>query len=126
MPEMRTIKRPRKAVRGGKSSMSEADEFAMALAKARRAGIARRPKRSSAKTRVVLEREVTRAKKPRRVARRRAGAALIAIEREGRKAASPRPLARAARIASAKKRKATRKASSARKPMRRARARSMR
>jgi hypothetical protein len=107
--------------------MSEADEFAMALAKARRSGIAlRSPKRASAKTRLVLEREVTRAKKPRRVSRRRARAAIIALE--GRKAASPRPLARAARTASAK-RKATRKtsgarkASSARKPMRRSRSR---
>jgi hypothetical protein len=131
MPEIRTMKRSRVALRGSKSPMSEADEFAMAIAKARRSGVGlHAPKRSRAKTRLVLEREVARAKKPRRTARRRARAAatVIALERKGRKAAAPRSLARAARTSTAK-RKPSRKAparSSARKPVRRSRSRTMR
>ena len=105
MPEIRTLKRARRALREGKAPMTVAGEFvreeiehirrgkhgarspqqiiALGLAKARRAGVAlRSPKRASAKTRVVLEREVSRTKKPRRVSARRAS-----TKRKGRRSA---------------------------------------
>ena len=108
MPEMRSLKRTRRAQRQGKAPMNVMGEFtAIGIAKGRRSG----PKRATAKSRVTVERDVKRAKKPRRVARRRATAA-IALKRAGRKAAAPRVLSQSARRASAK-RKGTRRASAA-------------
>jgi hypothetical protein len=126
MPEMRTLKRARRALREGKAPMTVAGEFvreeiehirhgkrgarspkqiiAMGLAKARRAGLALRaaPKRATAKTRLTIEREMKRAKKPRRASPRRSRASLVALKSAGRKATSSR--ARAARSASTKRR----------------------
>jgi len=108
MPEMRIMKRTRRTQRQGKAPMNVMGELtAIGIAKGRRSG----PKRATTKSRVTVEREVKRAKKPRRVARRRATAA-IALKRAGRKAAAPRVLSQSARRASAK-RKGTRRASEA-------------
>jgi len=108
MPEMRIMKRTRRTQRQGKAPMNVMGELtAIGIAKGRRSG----PKRATAKSRVTVEREVKRAKKPRRVAQRRVTAA-IALKRAGRKAAAPRVLSQSARRASAK-RKGTRRASAA-------------
>jgi hypothetical protein len=151
MPEMRILKRARKALRESKAPMTAAGEFvreeieqirqgkhrtrspkqiiALGLAKARRAA-RQTPKRVGAKTRLVVEREVKGAKKTRRISPRRSRAALLALKRQGRKAASTRTLSRAARRAGSKRkgprRAATGARSRARKSMRRSSARSMR
>lgn len=151
MPEMRTLKRARRTTREGKPMTGEFGREEMIerirqgkeggrspkrisgirLAKSRRAGVAlRAPKKASAKTRVVIEREVKGAKKPRRVSSRRARPAVLARKRAGRKAAASRTLSRTARGPIAKRKGSRRasstKRSSARKAIRGSRIRSVR
>jgi hypothetical protein len=101
MPEIRTIKRARRTMRQGKAPMIVSgelvrDEIATGLAKPRRVGGAlRAPKKATAKTRVVVSREVKRAKKPRRASPRRSAALLLTPKRKTRKAASSRTTRRA-------------------------------
>ncbi|HMJ53027.1 MAG TPA: DUF6496 domain-containing protein [Polyangiaceae bacterium] len=133
MPEKRTIRRARQAVREGKAPTTVAGEFvreeidhvrsgkhgarsakqaiAIGLSKARRAGVRLpAPKKGrgvSASTRQQARRDLKRGKHPRPVSAKRSAAAEGALRREGRQAASPRALAYQARKAS-RRRKATR------------------
>jgi len=126
MPEMRILKRTRRAQRQGKAPMNVMGEFtAIGIAKGRRSG----PKRATAKSRVTVERDVKRTKKPRRARRARAAIAAVALKRAGRKAASPRVLSQSARRASAKRKGNRRASATARSRARKAsgsRSRSMR
>lgn len=151
MPELRTLKRARKARRQGKSASSQAGEFvreeihhvregkhgarstrqaiAIGLSKARRAGVRLRvPERgrASEETRERARRDLAQAADPEKVSRRRSQASHRALEREGHEAASHGALSRQAR-ASARRRAAGERSAAAKEAARtRARPRSRR
>jgi hypothetical protein len=122
MPEKETVKRARRDKRQGKSPSTQAGEFvreeihhvregkhgaasakqaiAIALSKARRAGVKLpAPKTGSAKVRRQAARDMAVARRRRRPSRRRARASLRRLRRQGRAAASRRALARQAKQA---------------------------
>jgi hypothetical protein len=129
MPSKKTLNRVAKDKRQGKSPSTQAGEFvreeihhvrdgehgarsakqviAIALSKARRAGVALKPpKRATAAVRAQAARDTKAARTHHKPSRARSRASHAALEHEGTAAASPAALSRHAHAVSAKKKKA--------------------
>jgi Family of unknown function (DUF6496) len=135
MPERETMERARKDKREGKSASTQAGEFvreeihhvregkhgaksteqaiAIGLSKARRAGVDLPPPETgvSEETREQAERDLKRAKSPKKASRKRSSATRKALKEEPRRAASKEALSRHAKLAASKRTKAQRSAS---------------
>jgi hypothetical protein len=131
MPEKKTVKKAKRALRKGKSPSTAAGEFvreeihhvregkhgarstkqaiAIGLSKARRAGVPLEPPaRGTAKkkTRKAAERDLKAGKRKRRkVSKKRSRASKRALKREGRRAASKKALSRHAKRTSEQRRR---------------------